>query len=109
MKTQAITSFDEWATFCSSITYALRCLLHSILKSSPGSAVFGRNMLFDIDHITAKETTKNNDRENSKRIAHNYSPGDLIRINLTGSFQSKMAPATVGPFSAMAVREMGQS
>ncbi|KAH9149534.1 hypothetical protein AeRB84_007417, partial [Aphanomyces euteiches] len=52
MRTQEIKDFDQWETFCAALVYALRSTTSSMLNTSPGAAVFGRNMLFDLSHVT---------------------------------------------------------
>eukprot|EP00974_Lingulodinium_polyedra_P017240 1671478-Lingulodinium_polyedra.AAC.1 len=39
---------DEWIT---NMAWAIRSTHHTVLKSSPGAAVFGRDMLFDIPYV----------------------------------------------------------
>ncbi len=65
---------DEWG-ICS--TY------HTVLKTSPGLAIFGRDMLFDVSFLAdwskigeyrQKQTDKN--KENSGHIDWDYQPGD---------------------------------
>jgi len=35
-------------TFIDNAPWAIRSTYHTVLKASPGAAIFGRNMLFDI-------------------------------------------------------------
>ena len=58
-------------------SWAIRSTNHTVLKASPGVAVFGRDMLFDIPFIAdwrkigyyrQCQTDLNNLRENEKRI-----------------------------------------
>jgi hypothetical protein len=37
--------------FLSDATWAIRSTYHTVLKASPGAAIFGRDMLFDIPFI----------------------------------------------------------
>jgi len=39
---------DEWV---SNAAWAIRSTFHTVLKSTPGAAVFGQDMLFDIPYI----------------------------------------------------------
>ena len=38
-------------TFLTNASWAIRSTYHTVLKASPGAAIFGRNMLFDIPYI----------------------------------------------------------
>ena len=44
-------SEDDVATFICDAAYAIRSTHHTVLKCSPGAAIFGRDMLFDIPFI----------------------------------------------------------
>jgi hypothetical protein len=56
--------------------WAIRSTYNTVLKASPGAAIFGRDMLFDIPYIAdwkkigdsrQRQTDLNNLRENEKR------------------------------------------
>ena len=66
---------------------------HTVLKASPGAAVYGRDMLFDIPSIAdwrkigdyrQRQTDLNNMRENEKRIDYDYKVGDKILVRKDG-------------------------
>ncbi len=38
-------------TFLTNVSWAIRSTYHTVLKASPGAAIFGRNMLFDIPYL----------------------------------------------------------
>ena len=40
-----------FATFLTNAAWAIRSTYHTVLKASPGAAIFGRDMLFDIPSI----------------------------------------------------------
>ncbi len=63
--------------FLSDAAWAIRSTYHTVLKASPGAAIFGRDMLFDIPFIAAwkqigeyrlHQTDRSNMRENSSRF-----------------------------------------
>ena len=67
--------------FLSVAAWAVRSTYHTVLKASPGAAIFGRDMLFDIPFIAdwqkfgehrQKLTDLNNARENEGRIDYDY-------------------------------------
>jgi hypothetical protein len=68
---------------------AIRSTHHTVLKASPGAAIFGRDMLFDIRFIAdwkiigehkRKLTDLNNAHENEGRIDYDYKVGKKILV-----------------------------
>jgi hypothetical protein len=64
--------------YLSATAFAVRSTFHTSLQSTPGQLVFGRDMIFNIQHTANWEYIKqrkqhiidlNNKRENSKRQA----------------------------------------
>ncbi len=41
-------SDSDIADFLTNAAWAIRSTYHTVLKTSPGAAIFGRNMLFDV-------------------------------------------------------------
>ncbi len=65
----------------------------TVLKASPGAAIFGRDMLFDIPFVAdwkqigdyrQHQTDCSNKCENDKRDDYNYEVGDKILIQTDG-------------------------
>jgi hypothetical protein len=79
-------------TFIDNAAWAIRSTYHTVLKASPGAAVFGRDMLFDIPFVAdwkqigdyRQQTDHNNKREYNKRVDYNYKVGDKILIRKDG-------------------------
>jgi hypothetical protein len=74
-------------TFIDNAAWAIRSTYHTVLKASPGAAIFGRDMLFDIPFIAdwkqigeyrQNQTDRSNTRENNKRVDYDYKVGDKI-------------------------------
>ena len=42
---------SDIATFLTNAAWAIRSTYHTVLKASPGKAIFGRDVLFDIPYI----------------------------------------------------------
>ena len=72
---------------------AIRTTHHTVLKASPGAAIFGRDMLFDIPFIAdwhkigeyrQEQTDRNIARENKKRYDYDYVVGGKILIRKDG-------------------------
>ena len=62
-------------TLLTNVSWAIRSTYHTVLKASPGAAIFGRDMLFDILFIAdwkkigdfrQRQTDLNTMRENKK-------------------------------------------
>jgi hypothetical protein len=67
--------------FLSDAAWAIRSTYHTVLKASPGAAIFGQDMLFDILFIAnwqkireqrQRLTDHNNACENKGRIDYDY-------------------------------------
>ena len=70
--------------FLSDAAWAIRSTYHTVLKASPGAAIFGQDMLFDIPFIADWKkigerrqllTDRNTARENEGRIDYDYQVG----------------------------------
>jgi len=76
-------------TFIDNAAWAICSTYRTVLKASPGAAIFGRDMLFDILFIADwkqigeyrhSQTDRSNTRENNKRVDYDYKVGDKILI-----------------------------
>ncbi len=79
--------------FVSGTAWAVRSTYHTILKASPGAAIFGQDMLFDIPFIAdwqkigehrQRLTDLNNARENKGRIDYDYKIGQKVLLKKEG-------------------------
>ena len=111
---ETITENDV-AQFLSNASWAVRTTHHTILKTSPGSAIFGRDMLFDIPFIAdwnkigdyrQKQTDRNAERENKMRCDHDYAIGEQILIRKHGVLRKSESP-WLGPFTITQVHTNG--
>ena len=102
----AADPFEECLT---NAAYAIRCGYHATHGRSPAELVFGRNMFLPVETPVdwealkirkQKAIAKSNQRENSKRIAHVYKPGDWITIEKPGILR-KMAVPRTGPYKVV--------
>jgi hypothetical protein len=80
-------------TFLTNASWAIRSTYHTVLKASPGAAIFGRDMLFDIPFLAdwnkigdyrQHQTDLNTQRENKTRVDHDYKVGDKVLIRKDG-------------------------
>jgi len=74
-------------------SWATRSTCHTVLKASPGAAIFGRDMLFNIPYIAdwrkigdyrQRQTDLNTARENKNRVDYDYKIGDKVLIRKDG-------------------------
>ena len=81
---------EQWVT---DAAWAVRSTYHTVLRSMPGAAIFGRDMLFDIPYIAdwtkigqhrQELVDKHTACENSGRIEHNYAIGNNAMIKYDG-------------------------
>ncbi len=68
-------------TFIDNAAWAIFSTYHTVLKASPGAAIFGRDMLVDIPFVAdwnqigdyrQHQTNRSNKRENDKRVDYDY-------------------------------------
>jgi hypothetical protein len=80
-------------TFTDNAAWPICSTYHTVLKASPGAAIFGQDMLFDIPFIAdwkqigdfrQHQTDRSNKRENNKRVDYDYKVGDKILIRKDG-------------------------
>jgi hypothetical protein len=79
--------------FLSDAAWAVRSTYHTVLTASPGAAIFGQDMLFDIPFIADWQkigeyreqlTDLNNARENKGRIDYDYKVGQKVLVRKEG-------------------------
>jgi hypothetical protein len=79
--------------FLSDAAWAVCSTYHTVLKASPGAAIFGLDMLFDIPFIADWQkigehmqhlTDLNNARENKNRIDYDYKVGQKVLLRKEG-------------------------
>jgi hypothetical protein len=80
---------DDIDVFLDNAAWAICSTYHTVLKASPGVAIFGRNMLFNIHFIAnwikiedyrQRQTNLNMARENSKQVNYNNNVGDKVLL-----------------------------
>jgi hypothetical protein len=83
--------------FLSDAAWAIHSTYHTVLKASPGAAIFGRDMLFDIPFIAdwqkigeyrQRLTDLNNAREHEGRIDYDYKVGQKVLLRKEGILQN---------------------
>jgi hypothetical protein len=81
---------DDVDVFLDNAAWTIRYTYHTVLKASPGAAIFGQDMLFDIpfvaywhkigEHQRQSLTDCGNQRENAKQIDYNYKVKDKVLV-----------------------------
>ena len=86
-------SESDIADFLTNAAWAVCSTYHTVLKTSPGAAIFGRDMLFDVPFLTdwkkigeyrQDQTDRNNARENNTQIDWDYQPRDKVLLRKDG-------------------------
>jgi hypothetical protein len=73
----------------------------TVLKASPGAAIFGRNMLFDILFVAnwneigdcrQHQTSLNTARKNNMQVDYDYKVGDKVLVKQDGILSKAECP-----------------
>jgi hypothetical protein len=103
-------------TFINNAAWTIRSTYHAVLKASPGAAIFGRDMLFDIPFIADRkqigehmqhQTDLGNKRENKKRVDYDYKVGDKVLIRKDGILCKAESRWIKEPWTIMTVHTNG--
>ena len=107
---------DDVDTFLDNAAWAIRSTYHTVLKASPGAAIFGRDMLFDIPFIADWNkigehrqalTDRGNARENKHRVDHDYKIGDKVLIEKDGILRKAESRYMKEPWTITTVHTNG--
>ena len=86
-------SESDIADFLTNAAWAVCSTYHTVLKTSPGVAIFGRDMLFDVPFLAdwkkigeyrQNQSDKNTARENNTPIDLEYQPRDKVLLRKDG-------------------------
>jgi len=103
-------------TFIDNAAWAIRSTYHIELKASPGAAIFGQDMLFDIPFVAdwkqigeyrQHQTDYRNKCENSTCVNYNYKVGDKILIRKDGILRKAESIWRKDPWTIMTVHTNG--
>ena len=100
------------------VSHALRSTVHRTLQTTPGAAVFNRDMLLDVPYIAnwiqlrerkQQKIDNNLRRANSQRINYDYSVGDLVYelVRRTNDVTQKLETYCRGPYPVDQVHSNG--
>ena len=80
---------DPWGENLAYIAWAIRASYHHTIIATPGQAVFGRDMLFNLTSVVhwrvvtaakQRQVDIGNVRGNTKRVMHDYDIGDQVYL-----------------------------
>jgi len=103
-------------TFLTNASWAIRSTYHTVLKASPGAAIFGRDMLFDIPYIAdwkkigdyrQRQTDLNTARENKQRTDYDYKVGGQVLIRKDGILRKTESRYDSEPWTITSVHTNG--
>jgi hypothetical protein len=112
---ETITESDI-ADFLTNAAWAVRSTYHTVPKTSPGAAIFGRDMLFDVPFLAdwnkigeyrQKQTDRNTARENSGRIDWDYQPGNKVLLIKDGILRKGESKYESEPWTITSVHTNG--
>jgi hypothetical protein len=92
---------DDNDVFLDNATWAICSTYHTVLKASPGAAIFGRDMLFDIPFIAdwnkiedyrQRQTDLNTARKNSKQVDYDYKVCNKVLLTEEGILHKAESP-----------------
>ena len=107
---------DDVDVFLDNAAWAIRSTYHTVLKASPGAAIFGRDMLFDIPFVAdwakigdhrQSLTDRNTARENSRRVDYDYKVGDKVLIAKDGILRKAESKFHKDPWTITTVHTNG--
>jgi hypothetical protein len=105
---------DPWKGILSAVAFAVRSTFHTTLRKTPGQLVYGRDMIFNVQHQAdwkyiqdrkQRIIAKNNKQENKKRIPHTYKVGDLVLLRK--GTEHKYETPYDGPFPILQINDNG--
>ena len=107
---------SDIADFLTNAAWAVRSTYHTVLKTSPGAAIFGRDMLFDVPFLAdwskigayrQRHTDKNTVKENSGRVDWDYQPGDKVLVIKDGIIRKSESRYDSEAWTIMSVHTNG--
>jgi hypothetical protein len=108
---------DPWAGILAATMFATRATYHTTLQATPSQLVFGRDAILNIPYHVDWQQIKlrkqkliheNNQRENSKRLAHIYHVGDKVLYNTESETKAKFGEDPwKGPYKIVKVNDNG--
>ncbi len=98
------------------LAWAIHSTYHTVLKASPGAAIFGRDMLFDVPFIAnwnnigdyrQHQTDLSTEHENKRRIDYDYKIGGRVLVIQDGILCKAQSPHGKDPWTLTTVHTNG--
>ena len=89
------------------VGWAIRSTHHTVLGASPGAAIYGRDMLFDIPYVAdwtkigkrrQEQVDKDCEKNNRRRIDYDYRVGQKVLLTKDGTILRKAEDPYEGPY-----------
>ncbi len=109
-------SESDIANFLTNAAWVICSTYHMVLKASPGAAIFGRDMLFDIPFIAdwnnigdyrQCQTDCNTRRENKTRVDWDYKVGKKVLVRKDGVLRKTESKYDGDPWTTTSVHTNG--
>jgi hypothetical protein len=107
---------DDVDVFFDNGAWAIHSTYHTVLETSPGAAIFRRDMLFDIPFIAnwnkigdyrQRQTDLDTARINSKQVDYDYKVGDKALVTPKGILRKAESPYSKEPWTITTVHTNG--
>jgi hypothetical protein len=107
---------DDIDVFLDNAAWAIRSTYHTVLKASPGAAIFGQDMLFDIPFLAdwhkigeqrQSLINRGNQCENAKRIYYDYKVRDKVLLINEGILRKAESAYGKDPWTITRVHKNG--
>ena len=101
---------NDVADFLNDAAWAVRSTYHTVLKASPGAAIFGRDMLLDVPFLAdwnkvgdyrQRQTNRNTERENKTRVDWDYAVGDKVLVRKEGILRKSESKYEKDPWTVI--------
>jgi hypothetical protein len=103
---------DDVDVFLDNMVWAICLTYHTVLKASPGAAIFGSNVLFDILFIAnwnkigdyrQRQTDLDTAHINSKQVEYDYKVGNKVLVTQEGILRKAESPYSKEPWTVTTV------
>jgi hypothetical protein len=105
---------DDVADFLNDAAWAVCSTYHTVLKASPGAAIFGQDMLFDVPFLADKvgdyrqrQTDCNTARENKTCVEWDFAVGDKVLVRKEGILRKSESKYEKEPWTISQVHTNG--
>jgi hypothetical protein len=107
---------DDVDVFLDNAAWAIHSTYHTVLKASPGAAILGWDMLFNILFIAdwnkigdyrQRQTNLNTARKNSKQVDYDYKISNKVLLTQEGILHKAESPYSKEPWTFTTIHTNG--